>query len=123
MKHPNYEAEDRFVREWKEWLERPLRRNASDAAARISAEIQRQVPVRRTPRLAFAAAAAALVFVAGISVFLVFRGPQEVPKRAVIAGASQPLGSGEALIWLDERTPLYMTFQPPGVSSGSGEKR
>jgi hypothetical protein len=31
-----------------------------------------------------------------------------------------PLGAGEVLMWLDEETPLYMTFQLPGSGPEQG---
>jgi hypothetical protein len=34
--------------------------------------------------------------------------------------AAPSLGHGEVLIWLDEETPLYMTFQSPESEAGSG---
>jgi hypothetical protein len=34
--------------------------------------------------------------------------------------AAPSLGHGEVLIWLDDETPLYMTFQSPETASQNG---
>jgi hypothetical protein len=34
--------------------------------------------------------------------------------------AAPSLGHGEVLIWLDDETPLYMTFQSPETASDNG---
>lgn len=51
--------------------------------------------------------------------------PSAGPTVAALAPGSTALGTGEVLIWLDARTPLYMTFAPPssgdrGAGTGGG---
>jgi hypothetical protein len=122
MMQPERDAEDRFVREWKEWLERPPLKPAATAASQITAAIRGQAEARR-PRWPVLAAATALVCVAAISVVMIHRIPPAAPTSNVLREASPPLGDGEVLIWLDEHTPLYMTFQAPDSWPGSGGKR
>lgn len=48
--------------------------------------------------------------------------PEPPPQVALVAPApaGTTLGDGQVLIWLDERTPLYMNFAPPAGGSDSG---
>lgn len=121
MREPENDPMDPFIREWKDWLERPARKSAAEAAGEISA-VLRSRPRGGRPHWLALAAAAAVVCLAVISVFTIGRRPREI-RPAVVREAFAPLGNGEALIWLDERTPLYMTFQAPDTLPGSGGKR
>lgn len=114
-------AEERFARAWKHWLERPLQKQPSEAATRISDLLQLQ-PQAHHPRWIPLAAAAALTCALGVSTFWVFRQVTN-PRHPAEIREAPPLGKGEVLIWLDEKTPLYMTFQPPDVPDASGGKR
>mgnify|MGYP001031048983 CR=1 FL=1 len=111
----------RFEEAWRRWLDRPPRRSGRDAALRLVAAVEAR---RRRYRIWFpSAAAAALILVVAITA-IVFRPPRETrPPGAVIeTGQPLPLGRGEVLIWLDEDTPLYMTFQSPEESREDGGK-
>jgi len=44
--------------------------------------------------------------------------PEATPRAAPPPLASAPLGAGQALIWLDAETPLYMTFETPQAAPG-----
>ncbi len=114
------ERETRFICAWKGWLQRLPKTSAQAAAARISGLVVEHRPGTR--RWVPLAAAAGL---AGALIMSVLWMPRRVqapgPTTATISAA--PLGKGEILIWLDEATPLYMTFQPPDVPDVSGGKR
>ncbi len=101
-----------FEQAWKEWVQRPPETSAATAAERVVAAA-RASRVRRRPRWIMAAAAAAALVVAGFTAHFALRWQTEPVSTAMVAPAVAPLGSGEVLIWLDDDTPLYMTFQPP----------
>lgn len=42
------------------------------------------------------------------------------PRADASNAATHPVGDGVVLIWLDETTPLYMTFAPPAGAQGKG---
>jgi hypothetical protein len=44
------------------------------------------------------------------------------PGAGISPRETTPLGNGEVLIWLDEQTPLYMTFQPSAEGQASENK-
>jgi hypothetical protein len=48
--------------------------------------------------------------------------PEPPPQIALVASTTggTTLRDGQVLIWLDERTPLYMNFAPPGGGSAPG---
>ncbi len=104
--------EERFEAAWKAWLDRPIGRPpGSEWLDRAHLENR-----RRRRRLWFPLAAAAILVLA----FLLFpkRGTQP-PQVASVVGEVPTLGQGEVLIWLDEKTPLYMTFEaPPQLPGG-----
>jgi len=114
-------AEERFTRAWKEWLDRPMKNQPSEAAARATEVLQHRR--QSHPRWIPLTAAAALACVLGFSIFLVLRQPGPPERRFSEVSAPAPLGNGEILIWIDERTPLYMTFQAPDAPSATGGKR
>lgn len=114
------DAEERFAQAWRDWLERPLKKDASTAAAQIAGLLQQRSQARR-PRWIPLAAAAALACVIGVSMFRVLR-QAPPPRPPAEIGEASSLGKGEVLIWLDEHTPLYMTFQPPDAAGSSGGK-
>ncbi|MBZ5497429.1 MAG: hypothetical protein LAP85_13590 [Acidobacteriia bacterium] len=92
-----------------------------EAAAQVARLLQTPKQVSR-PRWIPLAAAAAVMCSIGVSVFLVLRqAPPSQPPAETREVSS--LGKGEILIWLDDRTPLYMTFQPPDAPDSSGGKR
>ncbi len=101
----------RFEEAWQEWVQRPPETSAAAGAERVAAAV-RASRRRRRPRWIMATAAAAALLVAGFTAHFVLRGPTP-PVPTVMAPAAVPLGAGEVLIWLDDDTPLYMTFQEP----------
>ncbi len=110
---------DRFEETWRNWVRRPPRKSPAEAAARVAGLIRDR---RRQRRTIWACAAAAVVMAAvGVAIRWadLSRQPVSVPPAALVQEAPQ-LGQGEVLMWLDEETPLYMTFQPPeqGVAKG-----
>ncbi len=114
------ERETRFIRAWKGWLQRPPRTSAQAAAARMSdLVLQRRPGTRRWIPLAAAAV------LAGVLIMSVLWMPRRVqaPGPSAVTSSAAPLGKGEILIWLDEATPLYMTFQPPDVPDVPGGKQ
>jgi hypothetical protein len=111
--------EERFERDWRIWLDRPVRRSPQAAAARVS-EIVRSRRAQRRPAWVFATAAVAFAVLAGSVIFLPRTVPTETPVGISDPGAvSEPAQPGEVLIWLDEEAPLYMNFQPPALQGGS----
>lgn len=99
----------------KEWAERPTRRSPEEAGRRtVEAARQRQ---RRTRAVRTLLATAALLAIA-VTLGIQRQGPlpEATPPAASVAPA--PLGAGQALIWLDAETPLYMTFEAPGTAPG-----
>ena len=98
------------------WAERPPRGSPEEAGRRVlEAARQRQ---RRSRAVRALLATAALVVLA----------LSWASARRPVPGGSPPeappsrraLGAGQALIWLDAETPLYMTFEAPGTAPGGG---
>jgi hypothetical protein len=104
---------ERFEDAWRAWLDRPMRQRPEDAAARIS-NLLRARPQKRQRIWLPLAAAAALATVLVISVIVKSR----LSSPQLDTARRQTLQQGEVLIWLDDKTPLYMTFQPPETSRG-----
>jgi hypothetical protein len=106
--------EEQFVDAWKSWMRQPPRHTPREAAARVVARL----PKRSRGQPWWLLAAAAVVLAAALTVHWT-----AVTRRAAGTGVagdrleSAPMGEGEVLIWLDEKTPLYMTFQPPGEAA------
>jgi len=108
-------AEERFREEWNRWLQRPMKMDGRQAADRIAEKLRTTPP--KAWRWIPAGAVAALVLMS----FLLFRLPTdsspEIPIRsengsAAESGAQSSAGKNqEVLMWIDEKTPLYMTFQ------------
>jgi len=100
-----------FEEAWKRRSAQPPRQSPADAAAAVAFRI-RQRPARHRPNWYLAAAAAVLLALVGIMV--VWRPVRTTTQpQPESQQASLPLGKGEVLIWIDEQTPLYMTFQIP----------
>ncbi len=114
------DKETRFIHAWKGWLERPPRTAAPEAAVRMSSLVlQQRSGLRRWVPLAAAAG------LAGALIMSVLWLPRRVPMPGPsdVTRSAAPLGKGEILIWLDDATPLYMTFQPPDTQGFAGGKR
>lgn len=111
--HP--QASDRFDRALRAWAERPPRTPPAEAARRIVGELPEQRPAARArPTVRLGLAAAAAIFVIGLTVFL---GPARGPGRGgPDAGTAPPPGvpvspAGDVLvIELDSETLLYMNL-------------
>jgi ferric-dicitrate binding protein FerR (iron transport regulator) len=109
---------EELERAWKAWAERPGRRSPEEAGRRVvEAARQRQRRARTVRTLLATAALLAIAVTLGIQ----RQGPlpRATPPAASAAPvAPAPLGAGQALIWLDAETPLYMTFEAPGAAPG-----
>jgi len=116
----SHDSEDRFIEAWKQWAQRPPTQSAVEAAATVSSRL----PLRRQPRSWWPlAAAAALAATVALSIYWsTFVRQVTPPGPAINLQEAAPMGNGEVLIWLDEQTPLYMTFQPPENGQVSGNK-
>ncbi len=100
---------DRFDDALRKWASRPPGRTGAEAARAVTEAIHGQRR-RRLARWSGLAAAAALVI--AISAGVVWR--PEIPPNVVSAAGdirTAGLGDGVVLMWLDDETPLYMTFQ------------
>lgn len=118
----NKALEVQFEKAWKKWLERPPRQSPSEAAARVGVLIHER---RRRRQARWVLAAAAAVFCVVISVAIQWTRLSTHPTSGTPAAGIQQapqLGDGEVLIWIDNDTPLYMTFQSPDENRGKGEK-
>ena len=104
---------DRFDDALRDWARRPPRTSPADAARAVTAAIAVERRRRSTRGAVLAAAAALLVAVSGM---LLWRQPAPGHRVTTASAHSGPagLGDGVVLMWLDEETPLYMTFQLPG---------
>ncbi len=102
--------EERFINAWRNWAQQPPRRPPAEAAANVAGRLSKRP--RSQPWWVLAAAVIVLAVALAVHWTTVSR---RTPHAGVGNGAHEisPLGEGEVLIWLDEKTPLYMTFQPP----------
>jgi len=116
---PEEPVEKRFEEAWRRRLERPLRTPPPQAAARIAAQLESRRRSRITRWIPLAAAAAVAL---AVGVTLLREPAPQLSLPARPTPEVRPLGEGEILLWLDENTPLYMTFQPPAVAPSSEEK-
>ena len=115
------DADKDFVAAWRSWVNRPPKLDPREAASRITARIRRRTPWYAV-RWGLAAATAMLLVAVGATVLLRREiAPQH--RQPESASAPSPIGKGEVLIWLDERTPLYMTFQAPEPIQEKGDKQ
>ncbi len=113
------DPEDRFIEAWKEWSQRPPTRSPAEAAAAVSSRLNARR--ERTYWWALAAAAVLTVTIALVAHWSTFIRRTGSPG-ANISHETTPMGNGEVLIWLDEKTPLYMNFQPPENGQASENK-
>jgi hypothetical protein len=100
----------------KEWAERPARRSPEEAGRRVLEAARRRQRRRRTVRTLLATAA---LLVIAVTLGVRRQGPvPEATPEAPPPLASASLEAGQALIWLDAETPLYMTFEAPETAPG-----
>lgn len=104
------ELEDRF----RSWAQRPPETAPDEAARRVTARLTGR-PSSFRPWHGLAAAAV-LALVIAASWLLVFDEPTpSTPTlQAEATDPVHPTDSDQVLMWLDESTPLYMTFAPSG---------
>ena len=104
----------RFEEAWRRWATRPPRRGPEAAAREVAAALRLRRERRRLRRVVLAAAAAVLIVVP----LAVHRSTQPSVAPEGVAALEPPVAEGQVLIWLDEETPLYMTFQAPEGAHG-----
>lgn len=112
---------NRFDDAFRDWANRAPGRTGAEAARAVAAAIRAQQR-RRLARWSGLAAAAALVVAVSTGVL---RRPETPSAISVNAGDVRTAGltDGVVLMWLDEETPLYMTFQiEGGQQETQGEK-
>jgi hypothetical protein len=112
--------EERFDEALKAFAARTPRQAPAEAAAIISRQIRQPRQYRITD---WALTTAAACLLAAVGTTLLWKTPRDLSTDSspLYAGV-QPLSQGEVLLWIDEETPLYMTFQPPDGYSEKGEK-
>ncbi len=117
MKSPEDDGlDDRFAQAWKRWAAQPPRQSPAEAAAGVALRIRQ----RRGQQLSsWMLAAAAAILLAAVSTTILWKPARTVPSAQPIneQGTLAP-GKGEVLLWIDEQTPLYMTFQAPEEGQG-----
>ena len=105
--------EEEFEDAWKRWAHSPPRQSPGEAASRIRSMIE-QRRRRRQPAWLYAAAAAVLVATVALMLHWARLAPPTIPSQPpAVVQAPPQLGEGQVLMWIDDKTPLYMTFQPP----------
>jgi hypothetical protein len=123
MSPPERKApEEQFEDAWKRWAQSPPRQSPADAAARVRAMIE-QRKRRRQPPWLFAAAAALVATIALTVHWARLSPPTVAPQPPAGIQAAPQLGEGQVLMWIDDKTPLYMTFQPPEGQPANGGKQ
>ncbi len=116
----NKSSEERFDLALKAFAARTPQRAPAQAAASIVRQI-RQRPQYRITDWGLTVAAACLL--AAVGTTFLWKAPRDLPNDSNrLYASAQPLSPGEVLLWIDEETPLYMTFQPPEGNSEKGEK-
>jgi hypothetical protein len=105
-----------FEQALRAWAERPTRLSP-EQASRAVVEAARQRRRRATTRRTLLAAAALAVVVLTLGIRRDQRVPAPTPPPAARLEPA-PLEAGQALIWLDQETPLYMTFEAPQTPRG-----
>lgn len=109
---------EEFERTLKAWAERPPRLSPERASRRTVEAVQgRRRRALATRTVLATAALLAVVVTLGVRRDHT-RVPPEAPPPAASPFTAAPLRAGQALIWLDAETPLYMTFDAPETAQG-----
>ncbi len=127
-----HDEEQRFTEQWRDWVAQPPRRSPTQAAQSFRASLRSQQS-RGLSRWGFSRwglsrwvlVGAGAVMAVAITVGGLWShwGSGAPPLQTELAGAPPALASGQVLLWLDEETPLYMTFQmPKGPDTGGGDR-
>lgn len=99
-----------FEDAFRTWAERPPTKSAEEAAKDLSVLIRSR---GRRRMLRFSALAAAATVIAGVTAVLLRQPSVPVPNPGTVSEferANEP-GDGVVVMWLDDETQLYMTFQ------------
>jgi ferric-dicitrate binding protein FerR (iron transport regulator) len=113
--------EERFEESWKRWTQIPPRQSPAEAASRIRSMIAQRRS--RRPSWLLAAAAAVLLSTIALTVHWVRLSRQTIAiQPSAIVQEAPRLGEGQVLMWIDDQTPLYMTFQSPETQPAVGGK-
>jgi hypothetical protein len=113
--HEEEKPDIRFLEAWKEWTSQKPARSPHEAAAQVHSRLA-QREAQRQPGWLYAAAGATLLFLSVGTAYLWVTGGPAAPAALPAIQQPAPLGEGVVLIWLDEKTPLYMNYQTPGGS-------
>jgi len=108
---------DVFEKQWREWGQRPLMTSPEEAARRVVQRVGHARTLRPWRWMAGAAAAAAMV-IAAVGVVR-----EDLPREGLVSSvvaSDRSLEQGVVVMWIDEQTPLYMTFQDPGSTASLG---
>jgi hypothetical protein len=108
---------EQFERALKEWSERPTRLSPDQASRRVL-EAARRRRLRSRTRRTLLATAAVLAVALTLGIRRDRGGVGEPTSTPTAPLEPAPLGAGQALIWLDAETPLYMTFEAPQAPLG-----
>jgi hypothetical protein len=118
--------EQKFDAAFRLYADRKPRCSPRQASARIADQIrQAESPLGAGWMLT----AVAGFLLAAVGATLFWRTPQAIqPGSGIQMAGNQPLSQGVVLLWIDENTPLYMTFQPPeelqeNSIAGKGDKQ
>lgn len=119
MTHDDRKLKD-FEERFRRWAQRPPDTPPEEAARRVVDRLPAQGATFRPWHGLAAAAVLALVVTSWLLL-----GPGGTPTptppigETAVAESAHPADSDEVLLWLDESTPLYMTFAPAG-QEGNG---
>lgn len=102
--------DQKFQEEWRKWLNRPRRLSAREASLVILEKISQKPSIFSLRWLVPLGTTAALLL--ATLLLAPWRWERKDAMMPYSEGTSH-LQSGEVLMWIDEKTPLYMTFSPP----------
>jgi len=111
--------QDRFDEVFKGWAERPSHTPADEAARQVMARLaeRRGGEWLFGSRLRFATAAAGLALLLVVGWATLPTPPESSPTAQELA--LPPLSEDVVLLWLDDKTPLYLTVAPPATEGDS----